>query len=31
MIIPVVNMVKWCGERNHIPDLYKVTEEQTYQ
>ena len=30
MIIPIINMVKWCGERDYISDLYKNTEEQTY-
>lgn len=30
MIVPIVNMVKWCCERNHIPDLYRITDEQTY-
>lgn len=31
MITPVVSMTKWCGERDYIPDLFKFTNEQTYQ
>lgn len=31
MIVPVVCMAKWCGERDYIPDMFKPTNEQTYQ